>query len=267
MLIKEAEFVVFDVETTGLNPQAGDRICEIGAVKVKETKVIASFSKLINPQREVSSQALSLHQIDLKELEKAPFFEEVIGEFLSFIDELFLLGYNVEFDLSFLNIELERIGAPFLKNPYIDILGISRKFLNLNKYNLSSVADFFKLTTQGLHRAYQDALTSAHIFLNLLPSLEESGFKTMEELSAVFGSKERFLIDNPKVEMIQKALKENLKLRIKYYSFHKRELTEREVLPRSLDIRGSKYILVGECLLRGEERNFNLENIIDLEVV
>lgn len=268
MLIEEAEFVVFDVETTGLNPQAGDRICEIGAVKVSRREIVSSFTKLVNPKRDVPLEALSIHGIDLEELKKAPLFEEVIDNFLEFIDGFFLLGYNIEFDLSFLNIELQRIGKKPLENPYIDILGICRRFLTLEKYNLSSVAQFFKLPLENLHRAYQDALTSAHIFLNLSSYLERGGIRNMEELSVLFGSKkEDFSISNPKIEIIQKALRESLKLKIKYYSFYKKELTEREVLPYSLDLRGAKYFLVGQCLLRGEERSFNLDNIIDLEVI
>ncbi|RKY27469.1 MAG: hypothetical protein DRP61_04120 [Candidatus Omnitrophota bacterium] len=267
MFLREAEFVVFDVETTGLNPERGDKICEIGAVRVRKGEVVSEFCQLVNPKREIPSSSVNIHGISLEELESAPFFEEVVDSFLEFIDNFFLLGYNVEFDLGFLNFELRTIGRRPVSNSYIDILELCRKCLNLNRYNLFRVAEFFSLSSEGLHRAYKDALISARIFLRLIPYLEKEGFKTLEELCSIFGSEKGLLNSgNPKIEIVQKALRENLKLKIRYYSFSKREFTEREVLPQKLELRGKKYFLIGECLLRSERRSFNLDNIIELEI-
>ncbi|MCD6539647.1 MAG: WYL domain-containing protein [Candidatus Omnitrophica bacterium] len=268
MFLREAEFVVFDVETTGLNPGKGDKICEIGAVRVKKGEVVSKFSQLVNPKRETPLSSINIHGISLEELAVAPFFEEVVDSFLEFIDNFFLLGYNIEFDLGFLNFELRTIGRKPVSNIYLDILELCRRFLNLKRYNLFRVAEFFSLSSEGLHRAYKDALTSAKIFLRLIPYLEEKGFKTLEELCNIFGSGRSLLnSDSLKIKMVQKALRENLKLKIRYYSFSKREFTEREVLPQKLELRGKKYFLIGECLLRSERRSFNLDNIIELEVV
>ena len=76
-----------------------------------------------------------------------------------------------------------------------------------------------------------------------------------------------FKINNPKLNLIQEALDDNSKLKIKYYSFNRNELTEREVKPLRIEMTVNKLFLVGKCLLRGEERSFNLDRILALEIL
>lgn len=270
MFIKEAEFVVFDVETTGLNPEKQDRICEIGAVKIKNTKIISSFNSLVNPQRDIPHEATAIHGITQAEVAKAPLFEEVSNKFFKFIGQLPLFGYNVGFDLSFLNAHLASINKPVLQRPCVDILVICRRLLGmLPSFSLSYVAKFFKIPQDTAHRAKQDSLIAASVFFNLLPLLEEKGITSLENLYTIFGlNKEHsFKINTPKVALIQKALKEGTHLQVKYYSLNSNQMTQREVEPLKLENTGGKMVLVSRCLLRRDERNFNLDRILDLKIV
>ena len=270
MLIRDAEFVVFDVETTGLNALQADKICELGAVKVKAGQVIDSFNSLINPLRPIPLSATAIHGITDKDVEGAPLFKETAGGFLEFIGELPLLAYNISFDLSFLGPELKNAGFEPLTNPCVDILTICRRFLdNLGRFNLSFVAKFFAIPEEATHRASQDALVAAQAFLRLLPRLEEKGIATLNNLYTVFATDRSliFRINNAKLTIIRQALADEAKLKIRYYSFSSNQLTEREVLPLKIESSGDKLMLVGKCLLRSQERTFNLDRILDLAIV
>ena len=88
MRIKEAEFVVFDVETTGLDPDKQDKICEIGAVKVSKGRITDSFSSLVNPKRTIPEEVVKIHGITQPQVDSAPCFKEVSTEFLKFVNDL-----------------------------------------------------------------------------------------------------------------------------------------------------------------------------------
>jgi DNA polymerase III epsilon subunit family exonuclease len=253
MFIKDAEFIVFDVETTGLNAHESDKICELGAVKVKAGKITSSFNSLVNPLRPIPLSASSIHGLTDKDVEGAPLFKEAGGKFLGFIGELPLLAYNIGFDLSFLSPELKAAGYGPLANPCVDILAICRRFLdNLGRFNLSFVAKFFNIPEEATHRASQDSLIA-----------------TLNNLYTVFSTDRSliFRINNAKLTVIRQALADEAKLKIKYYSFSSNQLTEREVLPLKIESSGDRIILVGKCLLRSQERNFNLDRILDLAIV
>jgi DNA polymerase III epsilon subunit family exonuclease len=270
MRIKEAEFVVFDVETTGLKPEQGDKICEIGAVKVKGSKVVSSFTTLVNPQRPMPIGASSIHGITEKDLEGAPLFSDAVNQFLEFIDGLTMFAYNISFDLGFVNPQLRSLGHEPIPNPCIDILAICKKLLgSLPRFTLSYVSRFFDIPQESNHRALQDSAVAAQVILRLMPLLEEKGILTLDNLYSIFGSDRNliFKINNVKISIIRQALADEARLKIKYYSLYKNELTEREVLPIKIESAKDRIFLVGKCFLRDEERNFNIDGILDLAIV
>jgi DNA polymerase III epsilon subunit family exonuclease len=270
MLIKDAEFVVFDVETTGLNANQADKICELGAVKVKASQVVESFNSLVNPLRQIPVSVTAIHGITDKDVAQAPVFKDISGRFLEFIGDFPLLAYNISFDLSFLTPELRSAGKPPITNPCVDILAICRRFLdNLGRFNLSYVAKFLNIPDEPNHRASQDALVAAEAFLNILPRLEEKGITTLNNLYTIFATDRSliFRINNAKLTIIRQALADEAKLKIKYYSLSQNQLSEREVLPLKIESAGDRILLVGRCLLRSQERNFNLDRILDLAII
>src|ERR1700743_60170 len=110
MNIKLTEFVIFDVETTGLSHLDGDRIVEIAAVKVKSGQVVDKFYSLVNPKRSMPSQATLVNNITDEMLISAPVAADVLPQMIHFIGGACVAGHNVKFDLNFLCYELSMIG-------------------------------------------------------------------------------------------------------------------------------------------------------------
>lgn len=105
--------VVLDTETTGLEPERGHRIIEIGAVELIDRKLTGRrFNRYVNPQRDIDDGALAVHGITAEFLADKPIFADVVGEFLEFITDAELIIHNSAFDVAFLDHELALIGAP-----------------------------------------------------------------------------------------------------------------------------------------------------------
>lgn len=169
---QEAVLVFIDVETTGLSPKNGDCVCEIGAVKTHQGKVLCEFQTLVNPQMPVPYEAYAVHQISDEELKNAPLFTEVAEDLLHFLDDAPICAYNAKFDVGFLNSELARIGKKPLANSVIDVLLMARDLLRSDRYNLETVANNLNIfSAQGLHRAIYDCRVTAKLFYKLIEKL------------------------------------------------------------------------------------------------
>ncbi len=159
-------FVCFDIESTGLNPQQ-DRVIEIGAVKVKEGKVVGHFSKLINPQIKLPSLITKLTGIDDDMLEYADTAATVIKLFLEFAEDYVVIGHNVMFDYSFIKTAAEKEGLGFEKKG-IDTLELSRKLhRDLDSKSLESMCRYYNINNNHAHRAYDDAKATAMLYVKL----------------------------------------------------------------------------------------------------
>ena len=154
--IDEIEFTIFDTETTGLDPQGGDRIVEIAGLRFKGDEQIATFHSLVDPGRPISSAAFAVNGITPQMLAGAPSSERVLPEFLDFIKDSCLCSYNAGFDLGFLNSELGIIGRrPLQEVIVIDILRMARRLLpGLQRYALWFVAEKLGVQSRQEHRAF-----------------------------------------------------------------------------------------------------------------
>lgn len=163
-------FVVFDLETTGLNssPSGGmDRIIEIGAYKVVGGEIKECFNTFVNPQRKLSAEIINLTGIDQQTVDGAPTFEKVMPDFFKFISGCYLVGHNAaNFDYKFIDYYCSQCGySPERK--LFDTLFFSQSALRLSNYKLNTVADYFGITFNH-HRAADDALVTAKIFIELV---------------------------------------------------------------------------------------------------
>ncbi|MCX5714564.1 MAG: 3'-5' exonuclease, partial [Candidatus Omnitrophica bacterium] len=104
--LEEVEFTIFDAETTGLEPESGDRIVEIAAIRFKGKEKLATFEFLVNPHRQISPAAFQVNRITHDMLSAAPDIGIVLPGFLSFIEGSCLCSYNAPFDLGFLDNEI-----------------------------------------------------------------------------------------------------------------------------------------------------------------
>lgn len=160
------DIVFFDVETTGLAAQY-EAVCEIGAVKVREGKIIDKFQTLINPKKDIPYQVTMIHGIDNFQVCDAPTFEEAVQDFLDFVQDTVIMAYNAPFDLGFINWEMQRIKRPAITNMVVDVLALARKTIKLPKYNLAAVAEHFSITS-NFHRGLADAQVTAQIYAQIL---------------------------------------------------------------------------------------------------
>ena len=269
--LDEVEFVIFDTETTGLEPESGDRIVEIAGLRFKGGQKIASFQSLINPHRPISSAAFAVNQITSQMLKNAPEADVAIPQFLNFMRGSCLCSYNAGFDLGFLDSELKLIGqAPLKDMVVVDILKMARRLIpGLERYALWFVAEKLGIKAQQAHRAFSDVELTWQVFSNLKEMLRTKGIVDFINFSSLFGINQEFLedINNQKMAKIQEAMDLGVKLKIKYLSSTSAEVTEREVIPKQIKQDKGRVYLVGFCYLRNEERSFRIDGILHLEII
>lgn len=166
----EREFVVFDLETTGLNttPAMGamDRIIELGAVKISGGKITEKFSTFVACPVRLSDEIVKLTGISDDMLVGAPVVGDVIADFYKFSAGCSLVAHNIQFDSKFIAYYGEQEGYYFNQKQY-DTLALAQKLLHLSHYRLNDVADFFGFTFNH-HRAFDDAFVTAKIFIELV---------------------------------------------------------------------------------------------------
>lgn len=157
-------FTVIDIETTGLNA-AVDKIIELSAIKVRENQIIETFSKLINPEKKISSFISKLTGINDTMLAKADLINNVLPNFLDFVSDDIILGHNVRFDINFINNKsLQLLNKPF-ENAHIDTLKISRKLkIASENHKLKTLADFYKIKQGRMHRGLEDCRITFEVY-------------------------------------------------------------------------------------------------------
>lgn len=125
-LLDEVTFTILDVETTGLNPHFGDRICEIALLRCQGGTEISRFHSLVNPRRPISPGAFAANRIKDEDLIDAPLFSEIAATVLQVIGDSVIAAHNAPFDLAFLASELTISRLPLVDNPVVDTLALSR---------------------------------------------------------------------------------------------------------------------------------------------
>lgn len=158
-------YVVFDLETTGLSP-AEDAIIEISAIKVKNQVPVAEFSTLVNPGTHIPAGATRINGITDEMVREAPALKEALADFLIFAEDEILVGHNIQsFDLPFLYHAAEQLLGREIPNDYIDTLHMARAVLpQLGHYKLTDIANYFQISIQGAHRALNDCTMNQKCF-------------------------------------------------------------------------------------------------------
>ena len=268
--IEEIEFTIFDTETTGLEPESGDRIVEIAGIRFKGRKRIATFQTLVNPHRPISSGAFEVNKITPDMLREAPETGDVMPKFLDFIHNSCLCSYNATFDLEFLKNELKLMGKDLPNNAVVDILKMAKRIMpGLERYSLRFVSDKLGIKTEQKHRAFSDVELTLAVFNKLKGMLRAKGILDFTNFLSLFGFNSKFLDDlnNQKIGNIQEAMELGVKLKIKYLSSFDALVTERDIIPKEIRQDKNKSYLVGFCCLRNEERTFRIDGILHLEIV
>ena len=165
-------YIVLDTETTGLDPDDGHKIIEIGCIEIINRKVTDNtFHKYINPLREIDIEASKVHGLTASNLSDKPLFNDIYDEFVSYISDSPLIIHNAPFDVGFLKKEfnyLERIND-FINNEIIDSLKLARKISPGKKNTLDALCDRYSVdnSDRSFHGALLDARLLAYVYLKL----------------------------------------------------------------------------------------------------
>ena len=175
------DYALFDLETTVISPYK-DEVIEISAVKVRKGKIVDEFSELVNPKRAIPYTASKVNHITDDMVCNAPYFDEVLQEFLQFIGEDVLVGHNIQgFDMKFIYRDCERYYHQTITNDYVDTLVLAKRcFPDWKHRRLEDLADYYGISTQGAHRALNDCRMNQQVFELLGKEMNTEKKKTLD---------------------------------------------------------------------------------------
>jgi DNA polymerase-3 subunit alpha (Gram-positive type) len=181
-LVKNLEFCVFDLETTGGNHK-NDKIIEIGLVKIKNLEIVEQKNYLIQPEIKIPEFIQKLTSITPDDVKDAPIIEDVIDELLAFMGDTILVAHNTSFDVPFFNSVLKRLGKPTLENKSL-CTNLMTKYLipNLMNSNLNYMSKIFGIRHKKAHRALDDALATAELLQIYLQIFIDKGINKINHL-------------------------------------------------------------------------------------
>lgn len=183
--LSEDEYVIFDLETTGLSANEGDQIIEIGAVKISNGKIIDKFDELIDPGKPLDPKITEITCITNDMLKGRPNEKDMVIKFMNWVGNLPMVAHNARFDLSFLEMAYFKYNLGKLKNIIIDTLGLSR-YLELHEryHNLATLVKRYNIEwdEDKHHRADYDSRGTALIFYQMLKKLELNEITTLKDL-------------------------------------------------------------------------------------
>ncbi len=180
-VLAQLAFTVFDTETTGLEPSAGDEIIQIGAVRIVNRRLLRheAYEQLIDPQRSLPPQSVKIHGITAEMLAGQPPIAQVLPVFRAFVADTVLVAHNAAFDMRFLELKEAATGIRF-DRPVLDTFLLSAVlFPNQETHRLEAIAERLGVSVMGRHTAVGDAIVTAEVFLKMLPLLADKGIRTL----------------------------------------------------------------------------------------
>ena len=246
--IDEEEFVVFDIETTGLNSHF-NKIIEIGAVKIKAGRIIDRYSQLINPGISIPYHITEITSITNEQVANQPKIDEVIGKFVDFIGDAVLVAHNAPFDMGFIKRDIKEYLNIDLESSVIDTLQMARDlFPDFKKYGLGDLNKSLGLALEKHHRAVDDSQATANMFIIFLEKYKEKGIEYLKDINKGFEvNVKKQSLKNIMVQVkTQEGLKNMYKLvsegHIKYFGNKKARI------PKSVLKENREGLIVGSSL-------------------
>lgn len=183
--LSEVRFVIFDTETTGLHPFAGDEVISIGAVVVQdcEVKYKENFHQLVKPYRPIPRLATEINGISDDMVEDAPCIFTGIEKFLDFADKSVLIAHNADFDLNFLNLKLKKYCKTKIQHQTLDTMTLGMAlYPALRDYSLDTLALRHEVPIIDRHHALGDSIITGNLFVKYLDILKQRGIHTLKDL-------------------------------------------------------------------------------------
>ncbi len=185
---KRPREIVLDTETTGFDPVTGDRLVEIGCLElINHVSTARNFHVYLNPERDMPEGAFKIHGLSAEFLSDKPKFHEIADAFLEFIGDDPLVIHNAEFDMKFLNFELEKIGKKAMPSQRaVDTVKIARQKFPGSPASLDALCKRFSIdnSSRTLHGALLDAQLLSEVYLELLGGRQAGLVLEAEEIGA-----------------------------------------------------------------------------------
>ncbi len=260
------EFIVFDIETTGLNKKV-DEITEIGAVKIKNMEIVDTFSALVNPGKPIPFNIVELTGITDEMVKDKDPIEKVMPKFLDFIGNSPVVAHNAKFDTGFIKEKCIKFGFDF-NSTIIDTLTLSRWLVKeLKRHKLNILANHFNITLENHHRAVDDAKATGEIFIKLLEMLKEREACNLEDINKLYSSE----FDVKKADTYHTIiLVKNYKGLYNLYKLisesHLKYFFKRPRLPKSIIEANREGLIIGSACEAGQIFKSVLNNASDEEI-
>lgn len=263
--LAELALLFLDLETTGLNPGSGHRICEVALLRERLGVEEGRLDSLLAPGRPLDPRAAAVNGLRDEQLAAAPSFAAVAPVVADLAAGALPIGHNLPFDLAFLNLELAALDHAPLLGPSLDTLVLARRLLRCRSYSLTALCAELDLARPS-HRAMADVLATRELFHYLRGLMAAQGVLTLADALRL----ERGLLpgdQEPEVPpLIALALAAGQTLRIVYRSRSSPEPTTRLVRPLYLSQERSGVCLRAFCELRQDVRTFAIAKIDHAEL-
>ena len=266
--LDDLTFAFLDVETTGLSPRYGDRVCEIAVVRSRADLIQATYATLVNPERKISPGAAAVNGLRDEDVRDAPPFAKIADPLIELFRDAIIVCHNAPFDLGFLSNEMQRAGKTFRAATSIDTLMLARTNYDFRSNSLSNVARALGIPTPDAHRALGDVMTTRAILNRFIEDFWKAGRRTLGDLMGLHGG-EVFVPTTSTVEPlpteIAEALASGKRLFLVYVDARGKK-SERWVTPQRVVGADDTLTLVAHCHLRDERRQFRLDRIVRMDV-
>jgi DNA polymerase III epsilon subunit family exonuclease len=269
--LREIPLAFLDVETTGASAEFGDRVIELGIVRVEAGRVVAEYQQLIDPQRRISPGVTAFTGITQQMVTGQPTFTDQLPAALELLKGAAVLGHNVRFDLSFLRKEFRRCKQDICEVlgdvPVMDTVRIARKRFGRGGNALQLLAPKLGVHPNVAHRALADAQTTALVFERLMEPVGGWNLCLCDALREQ-GGPMGLLPVNPRESSLlplelEEALEQRKPVRMVYLDGRQKQ-TERVIEPLQVRRYSGELMLVAHCHLRNDRRTFKLERIVTL---
>jgi DNA polymerase III epsilon subunit family exonuclease len=260
-----------DVETTGASTDYGDRVTEIGIVRVENCQRVVEFQQLVDPQRRIGPGIVALTGITNEMVAGQPLFSAILPRVTELLSGAVVIGHNVRFDLSFIAGEYRRCRMPIHEAlgtvHVLDTVRIARRRFGRGGNGLQRLAPRLGVQPVSAHRALADALTTSLVFERLMEPV--GGWQMcLCDAIAQQGGPMGLLPASPRESLLPLELQEALEQRctvLMEYLDAREQRTERIVEPLQIRRFKGALELVAHCHLRNERRNFKIERIVQLK--
>ena len=254
--------VCVDVETTGLAPDKGARVCEVALLRSEGEREVARFESLVHPQQPIPPEVIRVHGITDAMVAGAPAFAALLPDIRDLLQGAVVVGHNVHFDLRFLRHEWRVAGEDLPECAAIDTLALARAYFDFPQNGLGAIAAALGIAHTTAHRAMGDVLATWSVLRHFVVELRRRGPVTLADLilprlpDGAAGIREL-------VTTLQDALPESAPLCMRYRAWRASE-TVRVVQPLAVYFQRGYGFLHAFCHLRREERHFRLDRIVEL---